>query len=221
MEHRLRVAVAAVVAAVAVAGGGSPAGAGPAEAPDADVTGWLVENPDPDGTFEIHEGSATVTNVASGATVSCPVLSGWGRADDGTLRPQDLFGETGGTAYGYEGGGCTAPRPIDGIISSPGMVFHPETYDAAADRVDGAAYPWLWVSGIDAPDCVIDMYAVDANAPAPLTYDNRTGTLDIGPVVGEVTRADGAGCAGLARVGDSVTFETTVVATPVFTVRPL
>jgi hypothetical protein len=221
MEHRMRVAVAAVatavVAAVAVAVGAGPAGAGQAEAA---VDGWIVDNPDPDGMFETYEGSVTITNVTSGAAVSCPVLEGWGSADSRTLRPQDVFGETGFTTYGYEGGGCTAPTPITGVVSSPGMVFHPETYDAGADRVDGSAYPWLWASAIEAPDCWIDMYAVDSDAAAPLTYDNGTGTLDLGPVVGEVTAADGAGCAALAQVGDSVTFETTLVATPVFTVHP-
>jgi hypothetical protein len=218
MEHRMRVAVAAVVAAVAVAVGAGPAGAGPAEAA---ADGWIVENPDPDGMFETYEGSVTVTNVTSGAAVSCPLLDGWGSADSGTLRPQDTFGETGFTRYGYEGGGCTAPTPITGVLSSPGMVFHPQTYDAGADRVDGSALPWLWASAIEAPDCWIDMYAVDSDAPAPLSYDNEAGTLDLGPVVAEVAAADGAGCAALAQVGDSVTFETTLVATPVFTVRPL
>lgn len=218
MEHRMRVAVAAVVAAVAVGVGAGPAGAGPAEAA---VDGWIVDNPDPDGMFDTDEGSVTVTNVTSGVAVSCPLLQGWGSADSATLRPQDTFGETGFTSYGYEGGGCTAPIPITGVLSSPGMLFHPQTYDAGADRVDGSAYPWLWASAIEAPDCWIDMYAADSDAPAPLTYDNETGTLDLGPVVAEVAAADGAGCAALAQVGDTMTFETRLVATPVFTVRPL
>jgi hypothetical protein len=101
------------------------------------------------------------------------------------------------------------------------MAFWPEAYDAAADRVSGAALPWLWALAIEAPGCWVEMYAEDPDfQQAPLTYDNRTGTLDIGPVEVVVTLADGAGCAGLAQAGDAMTFEATLVATPAFTVRP-
>lgn len=218
MDHRLRVAVAAALAAVAIAAGAGPAGAGPAEAPD--VAGWIVENPAPNGMSETNEGAVTITNVTSGVTVSCPAVSGAVRADTDTIRPQDVFGETGFTHYGYEGGGCTAPTPIAGVLSSPGMVFHPQTYDAGADRVTGLALPWFWASAIEAPDCFIEMNATDPDSEAPLTYDNRTGTLELGPVVAEVGRVEGTGCAALAQVGDSMTFETTLVATPAFTVLP-
>lgn len=218
MLHRMGAAAAAIVATLVVAVGAGPAAAGPAEAPASTPTGWVVDNPSANGVYETNEGSATVV-LATGAAVSCPVVSGWGRADSGTLRPQDVFGETGATHYG--GGGCTGPggASVD-IGSSPGMVFAPESYDAETDVVTGSALPWVWGMFMDWADCQIDMYPLDSNAPAPLTYDNRTGTLDLGPVAVEVTRAAGPGCVGLAQVGDHMTFQTTVVATPRFTVRP-
>ena len=178
-------------------------------------------NPRADGGYDTDAGSASV-HLASGATIECSVTAGWGRADSGTSRPNDFFGETGVTTYG----GCTGPGPAGlEVISSPGMVFVAEAYDAGTDRISGSAYPWTWGLFLDAPDCQVVLYAQDANAPAPLAYDNATTTLDLGPIAVVVTRADGAGCAGLAAVGDEATYETTVVAgseaTPGFTVRPL
>ena len=226
MGHRMRsaVAAAAAVAAVTVVSGAGAAEAadtaGAASGPSPAGTGWVVANPDPDGLYETHEGSATLVNVTSGVTVSCTAIGGWGRADSGTLRPQDVFGETGMTTYGYEGG-CTGPAPGSGLVSTPGMVFAPEAYDAATDTIDGAAYPWLWALALDAPGCFVEMYAEDPDAAAPLTYDNGTGALEIGPVVAVVTSTDGPACAGLAQVGDTMAYEASLVATPTFTVRPL
>lgn len=224
MAYRRGAAVAAIVAAlavptVAVAG---PAEAGPgdstATAATATATGWVVENPSANGVFETNAGSTTVGGTAGGGTISCPVVSGWGRADSGTLRPNDFFGETGVT----NATPCTGGPGAAGleVISSPGTVFVPETYDTAADRISGSAYPWLWGLFLEAPDCQVDLYAVDPNAPVPFTYDNPTGTLDAGPFDVVVTRAEGAGCADLAAVGDELTYDTTLVATPAFTVRP-
>jgi hypothetical protein len=221
MEHGMRTVVAGVAAALAVGLGAGPAAASePAAEPASAPAGWVVENPRADGTFDTNAGSATIVDTTSGVTLSCPAIGGWGRAPSGMLRPQDLFGESGVTTYSDEGGGCTGPADGVEIFSSPGILFAPGVYDAAADRVDGAAYPELWVLGIEAPGCSVDIYAQDPLAPAPLGYDNGTGTLDIGPVESVVTRADGTGCAGIAQVGDEVTFATTLEATPVFTVRP-
>ena len=217
MQHRIRTVVAAVVVASAAASGVGPAAAAPAEA--AEPTGWVVENPRADGLFLTDEGSATVVNVTTGATVSCPVLYGSGEARSRTMRPQDLFGSTEFTAYGYEAGGCTGPGL--GILSTPNLGFAVDAHDAAADRVDGSAVPLGWGFALDAPDCLAEAYPEVVGAASPLTYDNRTGAFEIGPVDVVVTRADGPGCAGLARVGDDMTFEATLVATPAFTVRPL
>jgi hypothetical protein len=106
------------------------------------------------------------------------------------------------------------------VFSSPGTVFVAETYDAASDRISGSAYPWLWGLFLETPDGQVDLYPADSNAPVPFTYDNRTATLDAGPVGLVVSRADGTGCTDLAEVGDELTFETTLVVTPRFTVRP-
>jgi hypothetical protein len=211
--HRISAAVAAIVVTTAVAAGAGQAAAGTAEAGTA--AGWVVENPRPDGVFDIGDGSASLR--FAGGTIECPVVAGWGRADSGTLRPNDFFGETGVTSYADCTGPGTAGLTVD---SSPGTVFVPEAYDAGADRISGSAYPWTWGLFLTAPECQVDLYPQDSNAPAPLTYDNATATLATGPVDLVVTRAEGTGCADLPEVGDEVTYETTVVATPGFTVRP-
>jgi hypothetical protein len=180
------------------------------------VTGWVVDNPRADGLYDTHQGSATI-GLASGATISCSLVDGWGRAESGTLRPQDWFASTGVTSYG----GCTGAGPAGvEVFSSPEMIFAPDSYDAGADRITGSTYTWIWGLFMDAPDCQIDLYPVDSDAPVPLTYDNPTATLDTGPIVVVATRADGAGCAGLAEVGDVLTYDTTFVVTPGITVRP-
>jgi len=213
MTHRTAgIAAVALVAALA----GTPAVAAD-EAPSPAATGWVVENPSPDGIFATNEGSVSVVGAGTGVAITCPVLSGWGRADSATLRPNDFFGETGVT----NAGDCTGPGSAGvEVISSPGTVFVAETYAAAADRIGGSAYPWLWGLFLEAPDCQVDLYAVDANAPAPLAYDNATATLEAGPIDVVATRAEGTGCADLATVGDRMTFQARLVATPGFTVHP-
>jgi hypothetical protein len=211
--HRMG-AIAAALATVGMAV--AVAGVAPASA-SAPETGWVVENPQADGLYETNEGSVTVANVTTGATISCSEVSGWGNADSGTIRPQDWFASSGITVYSA----CTGPGATDlEVISSPDMIYTPGSYDAGADRVTGTAYPLAWGLFLDAPDCQVDMYSQDEFLSAPLTYDNPTGTLDVDPLEVTVTRADGAGCAGVAAVGDVVTFATTLVATPAFTVRP-
>ena len=219
MQRRIRTVVAAVAVASAAMGGAGPAAAGPAEATE--PAGWVVENPWANGNFLTDEGSTTIVNVRTGATVSCPVLQGSGWTRNGTVAPTALFGSTQFTTYGYEAGGCTGPTPVLGVISTPNLYFAADAYDAAADRVHGSAVPLGWGALLDTPDCQVDMYPEEVATDWPLTYDNSTGILDIGPVDVVVTAADGAGCAGLAQVGDPLTFEATLVASPIFTVRPL
>lgn len=217
MVHRRHVVRGAIVAALAVAVGAGPAAAEPAEAPAPTVTGWVIENPRADGLYDTFEGSTTIV-LASGETVSCPLIDGWGRAHSGTVRPQDWFAVSGVTAFDN----CTGPGAAAElqVWSSPEMVFAPDAYDAAADRIMGTAYAWTWGLFLETPDCQVDVYAADPDGQAPLTYDNPTATLDTEPLAVVATRADGPGCAGLAQVGDELTFETTFVATPGFTVRP-
>jgi hypothetical protein len=221
------IAAALATVAVAVTTVVAPAGAAPASASTPSSTrtststsesGWVVENPRVDGLYETNEGSVTIANVTTGATISCSGVSGWwGRADSGTIRPQDWFANSGVTVYDA----CTGPGPADlQVISTPDLVFLADSYDAGADRVSGTAYPLTWGLFLDSPDCQVDMYAPDADVSAPLTYDNPTGTLDVEPVEVVATRAEGPGCAGVAAVGDVLTFATTLVLTPAFTVRP-
>lgn len=216
-----RIVVVAVVVAGVVLGAlpvAGPAGAGAGTRADAAVSGWVVANQDPDGMFTTDEGSITIAGVGGGE-VSCPLASGFGWADSGTLRPQDFFGEVGTTTYDA---GCTGPGSAGlAVYSSPGTVLVAETYDAATDEIEGSAYPWLWGLFMETPGCQIDLYPVDSNAGAPLTFANATATLELGPVEVAVTRAEGAGCAGLPAVGDELTAELTLVATPGFTVHPL
>ena len=203
--------IAVVMGMALVVALGAPAGA------QAPVSGWVVENQDPEGMFVAAEGSISVLGLAGG-TVTCPLTDGFGWADSATLRPLDVFAEVGITNYS----GCSGPVPAGlQVFSTPGTVLHAETYDAAADRVSGAAYPWVWGMALVAPDCLVDLYPIDHDAGAPLTFDNRTATIELGPVETQVTHADGAGCAGLAAVGDEMEVELTVVASPGFTVHPL
>jgi hypothetical protein len=209
--RRIAMVVGVVLGGLVVPG---PAGAGTGTA----VSGWVVENQDPEGMFVAWAGSVTVTGVAGGA-VTCPLTDGFGWADSGTLRPQDVFAEVGITSYHS---GCTGSGPAGlEVYSTPGTVLHAESYDAVTDRISGAAYPWLWGMLLDAPDCQVDLYPIDSNAGAPLTFDNGTATIELGPIEVAVTSAEGAGCAGLAAVGDEMTVDLTVVATPGFTVHPL
>jgi hypothetical protein len=153
--RRMSVTAAAIAASVIIAGGAGPAaGAGPGPGPaETTATGWLVENPRADGLFDTHEGSATI-GLADGATISCPLVDGWGRADSGTLRPQDLFGETGVNTYA----GCTGDGAAGlEVFSSPSLGFAPEAYDTATDRISGSAYPQVWGLFLDAPDCEITL----------------------------------------------------------------
>jgi hypothetical protein len=219
MVYRIKAArVAMVAAALTVAVGAGPAAAEEAETPAAAVTGWVVENPRPDNLYDTFEGSVTL-GLASGETVSCSEADGWGRADSETLPPGGWYAVSGVTAYT----GCTGPGAAADlqVFSTPEMVFGAETYDAAADRVTGPAFGWIWGLFLDTPDCQIDLYIEDPDIGVPVTYDNRTKTFDTGTFTLVATRADGAGCAGLVAVGDLVTYETTFVATPGFTVRPV
>lgn len=203
--------IAVVVGLVLVVALGAPAGA------QAPVSGWVVENQDPEGMFLAAEGSIRVIGAAGG-TVTCSLTDGFGWADSATLRPQDTFAEVGITSYS----GCSGPGPAGmQVFSTPGTILHAETYDAATDRITGSAYPWMWGMLMDAPDCQIELYPIDHDAGAPLTFDNRTATIELGPLEVQVTAVDGAGCAGLAAVGDEMAVELTVVASPGFTVHPL
>lgn len=211
------VAVVTVVAALAAGMGAGPAaGMTAAEPGGSAAEGWVVENARADGFYDTDGGSATVVD-AGGATLACPVVSGWGYADNGTVRPQDSFASSGGTLYS----GCTGPGAEEvQVLSSPGLQFIAEGYDASADLVTGVTYPLLWGLFLDAPDCDVSLYPPVNDVVAPLSYDNRTATLRSGPLAVVAERVDGTDCAGLPQVGDEVTFETTMVMSPGFTVRP-
>ena len=214
MRLRIGAAVAAIMAGAAVTAGVGTAAAAPVEAEAA--TGWVVTTPDTDSLYEIHQGTASV-RLAGGTTMTCPVISGWGRASAGTVPANANYSETGATGFGR----C-AGSPVAGlqVVSAPHMGITATAYDAAADRVAGPAYPRMWGLFLDAPGCRVSLYPEGPNAGVPSSYDNRTATLGIGPIDVVVARADGTACAGLAAVGDEVTYRSTVVATPGFTVRP-
>ena len=214
MRFRIGAAVAAIVVGTAVTAGAGTAAAAPVEAEA--VTGWVVSTPDTDGIYEIHQGNASV-RLASGTTMSCPIASGWGRASARTVPGNGGYSETGNTAFGR----CTG-SPVAGlqVLSAPHMGITASTYDAVADRVAGPAYPRMWGLFLDAPGCRVSLYPEDPTAGVPSSYHNRTATLGIGPIDVVVARADGPACAGLAAVGDEVTYRSSVVATPGFTVRP-
>ena len=214
--RRTCVAVA-VVAALAAGMGAGPAGGTTAAAPGGPAAeGWVVENARADGFYETYAGSATIVD-ADGATVACPVVSGWGYAEDGTVRPQDSFASAAWTIYS----GCTGPWAEDvEVISSPDLWFMAQGYDASADLVTGVTYPLAWGVFLDAPECDVSLYQPVNDVVAPMSYDNRTATVRSGRLVVEVHQVDGTDCAGLPQVGDEVTFETTMVMSPAFTVRP-
>lgn len=214
MRYRIGAAVAAIAMGAAITAGAGTAAAAPVEGEAA--TGWVVQTPDTDTTYETYQGTASV-RLAGGATISCRVQHGWGRVEAGTLPARGIYAQPNVTVYGN----CTG-SPVAGlqIISSPGMRFTAATYDAAADRVSGPAYTGMWGMNLSAPGCAIDLYPQDPLAAVPSTYANRTATLGIGPFGVAVTRVEGAGCAGLAAVGDAATFQSSSVPSPGFTVRP-
>ena len=214
--RRTCVAVVTVAAALAAGTGAGPvAGMATAGPGGPAAEGWVVEGARADGFYETDAGSATVVG-AGGATLACSVVSGWGYAANGTLRPQDSFASSGGAVYS----GCTGlgPEGVE-VISSPGLLFIAEGHDASADLVTGVTYPLTWGLLLDAPECDVSLYpAVDD--VAPLSYDNRTATLRSGRLAVVAEQVEGTDCAGLPQVGDEVTFETTLVMSPAFTVRP-
>lgn len=100
----------------------------------------MVENARADGFYDTDGGSLTVID-AGGATLACPIVSGWGYADNGTVRPQDSFASSGGTLYS----GCAGPGIEEvQVISSPAYSSSPRGYDASADLVPGVTYPLTW-----------------------------------------------------------------------------
>jgi hypothetical protein len=215
--RRTCVAVVTVVAALAAGTGAGPAAGMAAAGPGGSAAGgWVVENARADGFYDTDGGSATVVD-AGGATLACSVVSGWGYADNGTVRPQDSFASSGVTLYS----GCTGPGVEDvQVVSSPGLDFVAEGYDASTDLVTGVTYPLLWGLFLDAPECDVSLYPPVNDVVAPLSYDNRTATLRSGQLTVVAVQVDGTDCPGLPQVGDEVTFETTMVVSPGFTVRP-
>jgi hypothetical protein len=201
--------MAVVGAAVAMVGAG-PAGAAPGEGAVPAVDGWVVENPRADGLYDTFEGSARLVG-GSDVAIGCSAADGWGRADNETVPAESFVAGTGVTGYT----GCAGTEGPDvQLYSSPDMVFVAEAYDATADRIAGSAYVWTWGLFLVAPDCDLTMYAADSDVAVPFTYDNPTGSFDIGPLVVSVHSADGTGCAGIAQIGDLLTFDTDTVATP-------
>ena len=134
-----------------------------------------------------------------------------------TVRPQDWFASSGIISYAD----CAGPGAAGlEVASTPGMVFAPDGYDAETDRITGTTYTMTWALGLLTPDCTITLYPPDDTVGTPLTYDNPTATLHTGPVALVVALVEGTGCDDLAHVGDEMTFETTIVPDPGFTVRP-
>lgn len=219
MRRSLRAtAGAALMAALVVTLGTGPAAGGPFRASErpAPVDGWVVENPRPDGTFDAVAGSATIADTVTGDTISCTTVDGWGNADSGTLRPQDWFAWARMTTYTS----CTGLGGTWEYVFSPEIRVGADHYDPATDRITGDATVDIWGLFPTATGCDLSLYPIDPQAEVPMTYDNRSHTMDIGPVELVVEVADGPGCAGLPEVGDRMTFETTLVASPGFTVRP-
>lgn len=221
MTHCTRLKWAGLVAALAVVLGATPAIAAPGPGSASALTapaGWVVENLNPDGwSYEFASGSATLVDTGSGATISCQVSGGWGRALNETVPQDGAIGENWASIYDS----CTGLGADDLEVDSIYLWYGATEHDAAADRVTGWAAADLWTLGLTWPDCLVDLYNVDPNTLVPMTYDNRARTLTFGPITASVAKAEGGGCAGRPAVGDVMTFETTlVVASPGFTVRP-
>jgi hypothetical protein len=219
MPRSTRAALARTAIALAITAGAgtglATAGAATA-ATEAVTTGWIVENPHPDDLFETREGSATIVDSATGATISCAVVDGVGRADSGTIRPNDWFGATIMTTYTS----CTGPGGPGIEVFSPEIRMVPTAYDPVTDSLTGFAIVDIWGLFPAAPGCDVTLYATNPLYEAPMTYDNGNSTIDIGPVTAEVYEATGPGCSAFPPVGGEMTFETTLVASPGFTVRP-
>jgi len=228
MSRSTRAALARTVIALAVTAGAgtglttagaatTAAAAAEAEAgPVAVTTGWVVENPHPDDLFETREGSATIVGSATGATIDCAVVDGVGRADSGTIRPNDWFGATIITTYTS----CTGPGGPGIEVFSPEIRMVPTAYDPVTDSLTGFAIVDIWGLFPTAPGCDGTLYATDPLVEVPMSYDNVTSTIEIGPVTTEVDEATGPDCSAFPPVGGEMTFETTLVASPGFTVRP-
>jgi hypothetical protein len=218
MPQIMPAALAGTVAALAIALGAGPSAAGTitASGPTSPVTSWVVENFRADGTFDTPAGSATIVDAATGATISCETIDGLGRADSGTYRPQDSFATTYITQYGS----CAGPGATGFEVFSTGYRLRATGYDAGADSITGLAIVDIWEMWLTTPECDVSLFPTDPLAQVPLTYDNRTSTVDTGTVTVAVYVTSGTDCAGLPEVGDEMTFETTLVASPGFTVRP-
>jgi hypothetical protein len=227
MSRSTRAALARTVIALAVTAGAgtglatasaatTTATTAAAAAPEAVTTGWIVENPHPDDLFETRAGAASIVDSATGATISCAAVDGIGRADSGTIRPNDWFGATIMTTYTS----CTGPAGSGIEVFSPEIRMVPTTYDPVTDSLSGFAIVDIWGLFPTAPGCDVTLYATNPLYEAPMTYDNGTSTIDIGPVTAEVYEATGPDCSAFPPVGGEMTFETTLVASPGFTVRP-
>lgn len=219
MPHITRTVLAGTVAALAIALGVAPATAEPVPSGPASggpVDGWVVENPRADGSFDTRAGSATVVDPDTGATLSCAAIDGLGYAESGTYRPQDWFAST----YISQYGSCTGPGATGLEVFSPEIRFVATAHDPAADRVTAVGIVDIWGLLLTRPSCSVSLYPTDPLDLVPLTYDNRTATFATDPVTVEVSDAVGDECTGLPEVGDVLTFGTTLVASPGFTVRP-
>jgi hypothetical protein len=201
-------AIATSVSAGGVANAGAVAGS-PSD-------GWVVENPRADNLFDTTAGSATIVDSTTGATIACSAVEGIGRADSGTIRPNDWFGSTVMTAYSS----CTGPGTPDAEVFSPEIRLAPTSYDPATDIVTGFGIVDIWGLFPTTPTCDVTLYPTDPLVEVPMTYDNGTKTVELGPVTTAVYEATGADCSAFPAEGQEMTFSTTLVASPGFTVRP-
>jgi len=161
-------------------------------------------------------GSATIVDSTTGGTISCAAVEGIGRADSGTIRDNDWFGATVMTGYGS----CTGPGSAGLEVFSPEIRLAPTSYDAATDVVTGFAIVDIWGLFPTTPGCDVTLYPTDPLAEVPMTYDNGSTTVDLGPVTTAVYEATGPDCSAFPGQGEEMTFATTLVASPGFTVRP-
>ncbi|MFF8289791.1 hypothetical protein ACF068_11260 [Streptomyces sp. NPDC016309] len=181
---------------------------------------WTVSNPAADDVFtatNVPAANAVLTNVTTGATITCSVYAASGTAVDGAYASGAGLATIGTATFGTSATKCNGPLGSKWVSSSvQAMKLNGVTYAAGVTKgtLTGVKVTLTGTSLLGTCNATIEGSANTGS------YTNATGVLEIVPDATPaltVTSASGS-CAGLIKTGDKAKFGAKYQVSPVLTV---
>ncbi|ORT55703.1 hypothetical protein [Streptomyces sp. CB03238] len=181
---------------------------------------WTVANPAANDAFSATNVSgvnAVLTNVTTGATITCSVYAATGTAVDGVYASGTGLATISSATFGTSATKCNGPLGSKWVSSSvQAMKLNGVTYSAGVTKgtLTGVKVSLTGTSLLGTCNATIE------GAANTGSYTNATGVLEIVPDATPaltVTSATGQ-CANLIKTGDKAKFGAKYKVTPVITV---